>query len=302
MKRLIVFSALWCFVFSAAPASGMNLAGEWEYQALNSGDTNFKVEQEGSALTFYRVLHPEFEGKRYKLEHIYRGELRDQRIVGKMFVREEGMADFEYLRKFEGKLVSENKLVVDDMPLKRTAQVVVADTQSPPPEPDKPKYAKVVIQREDPREKEPPKATEPPPAPDSVAKPAPFVIPKLIPVERRVTTGKDRRVRKLLDGGDTFYGRKEFGRAVTAYAAALKLDALKVELLYKLGLCHGILGSRAHKAGNSARAAAHLHQAIGFWSRAARYDPYNDGAKENIRRAQKKISRIENCTPRKKLN
>ena len=152
----------------------------------------------------------------------------------------------------------------------------------------------MVIQREEPKSKQSPKATEPPPAPGSVAKPAPFVIPKLIPVERRVTTSKDRRVRKLLDGGDTFYGRKEFDRAVVAYAAALKLDARKVELLYKLGLCHGILGSRAHKAGDSARAAAHLHQAIGFWSRAARYDPYNDGAKENIRRAQKKISSIEN--------
>jgi hypothetical protein len=72
----------------------------------------------------------------------------------------------------------------------------------------------------------------------------------------------------------------------------LKADAAKIELLYKLGLCHGILGSRSAKAGDDAQATAHLHQAVGFWSRALRYDPYNDGAKENIRRAKAKISKL----------
>ncbi|MBN2495805.1 MAG: hypothetical protein JXR96_14540 [Deltaproteobacteria bacterium] len=285
-------------VILCAPAAraAVSYAGEWEYQALNAGDTSFKVEHEGSKITFYRVLHPEFEGQRYKLEHIYRGELAGERIHGKMFVREEGMADFEFLRDFDGQILDADRMKMDEMPLKRIRAAAPAPA---PAEPPPPKYTKVVIKRKPQPEPEPDAAAEAPGggSPDEAGQvastaQAPASIPQLIPVGRRIETPRGREVRALLDEGDARYAAKDYAGATEKFAAALKLDALKVELLYKLGLCHGILGSRAARKKQSKVAAGHYHQAIGFWQRAVRYDPYNAGAKENIRRAELKLKSL----------
>lgn len=291
----------------ASVAMAGSYTGEWEYQALNSGDTNFKVEHSGGGITFYRVMFPEYQGSRFKLEHIYRGKLSGKRIHGDLFVREEGMAEFEKLRPFDGKVVTADKLKMDDLPLER-----IGRSSMPPgpiataPAAPKPKYERVVIEKsardEKPGDEKPPAKADPEPAgqpdhaeesaPERLAKSAPVVIPNLIPVNRRVRTAAQKKADGLLKEGDLAYVAKNYAHALEKYQAAFELNAGRVELLYKIGLGHGILGSVSVRAGKKTQAAAHLKKAIAFWSKAVRLDPYNWGAKENIKRAERKLSAL----------
>jgi tetratricopeptide (TPR) repeat protein len=293
MKKVTILAVILALVWVAPALAARNYTGEWSYQALNSGDTNFKVEHKGNKITFYRVLHPEFQGERYKLEHVYKGTITKNQIRGKMWVREEGMADFEVLRPFSGEIRSDTRMVMDELPLKRVGKVL---EEEDPPES---RFTKVIIQREK-KAAEPPKE-EPPahPAPkQETARPAeapvraPPKIPKLIPVSRRVKTAKAKKVESLLREGDALYDQKRYRDSMDRYEAALKLDSKKVELLYKLGLGHGILGSLASRKSKPQKAAGHYRKAIRFWEQAVRYDPYNWGAKENIKRAKKKLARL----------
>ncbi len=289
MNRSAVIPALLAvFLFPQAAAAG-KYSGEWSYQALNAGDTNFKVEHQGDKIVFYRVLHPEFQGKRYKLEHMYKGTVSKNQIRGKMWVREEGMAEFEFLRPFSGEIRSETRMVMDELPLKRVGMVQKEE------EPPASRFAKVVIQRK--KEEEPPKPAEKAPVPETRSEKAapaeaPLEIPKLIPVSRRVKTAQAKKVEALLREGDALYDQKRYRDSMDRYEAALKLDPAKVELLYKLGLGHGILGSLAARKSQAQKAARHYRKAVRFWEQAVRYDPYNWGAKENIKRAKKKLARL----------
>ena len=292
MKKITILAVILALAWIPPAVAARNYNGEWSYQALNAGDTNFKVEHKGDKITFYRVLHPEFQGERYKLEHMYKGTITNNQIRGKMWVREEGMADFEFLRPFSGEIRSDTRMVMDELPLKRVGEVL---KEEKPPES---RFTKVIIQRE--KEKAPPKE-EPPAHPEpkkEVTQPAeapaqaPVKIPKLIPVSRRVKTAKAKKVEALLKEGDALYDKKRYRDSMDRYEAALKLDAKKVELLYKLGLGHGILRSLAARKSKHQKAAGHYRKAIGFWEQAVRYDPYNWGAKENIKRAKKKLARL----------
>ncbi|HUU02417.1 MAG TPA: hypothetical protein VM425_13315 [Myxococcota bacterium] len=286
-----VVSAL--FLLAGAPralAAGI-FAGEWSYQALNTGDTNFKVEQAGSAITFYRVLHPEFEGQCYKLEHMYKGKIAAKKISGKMFVREEGMAEFEFLRNFSGRIRGTDHMLVDNMPLKRMGGVTLKESQAPPAaeaEPGKQDpsagYSRVVIKRA--------KQAKPPKAPAEKTVSAPGEIPRLIPVGLRVG-GEAEKVAALIKKADALFDAKAYAPAVTKYAAALQLDSHKVEVLYKLGVGHGTLGLLAAREKDTPAAREHLQKAVKFWEMAVRYDPYNWGAKENILRAQKRLQTLK---------
>lgn len=299
MKKIQILLALLAMAWISPALAAKNFSGEWSYQALNAGDTNFKVEHQGNKIIFYRVLHPEFEGERYKLEHMYKGTISKNQIRGKMWVREEGMADFEFLRPFSGEVRSDTRMVMDELPLKRAG--VVPKEEKPPAS----KFAKVVIQREKEaaREEAPkePVKDEPPAHPEpkvETARPAeapvqaPPKIPKLIPVSRRIKTAQAKKVEALLSEGDALYDQKRYRDSMNRYETALKLDSRKVELLYKLGLGHGILGSLAARKSHPQKAAGHYRKAIRFWEKAVRYDPYNWGAKENIERAKKKLARL----------
>lgn len=156
-SRMLLLLA--CHLPAAAWAG--TLAGEWSYRALNSGDTNFKAEQQGDEVTFYRVLWPEFEGQRYKLEHLYRGTINGDTISGRLWVREDGTGEFEPLRPFTGKVLGPDRLELDDLPLRREG---AAEEPSPPEQP----YARVVINR--PPAEAPPAA--PTPAVEEEKKPA----------------------------------------------------------------------------------------------------------------------------------
>jgi tetratricopeptide (TPR) repeat protein len=286
-------------------------SGEWAYQALNAGDTNFKVEQEGGQITFYRVLFPEYEGSKYKLEHMYKGEVRGRKVEGKMFVREEGMPDFQFLRTFSGEIEGDDRMEMDGMVLKRAGDVIQDTPETRPAT----KYTGVVIQRKPqepygehqgqqslpPPDTEPAAADQPPsadqpadaPPPEATASvQAPAEIPKLIQVGRKIETPLTAKVEKLLGQGDALYGKKSYTAAVLRYEEALKLDPAKVELLYKLGLGHGTLGTLAARAKKTDQARAHYEQAIGYWEKAYRFDPYNTGARENIKRAKEKLSAL----------
>jgi tetratricopeptide (TPR) repeat protein len=289
MKKIPILPALLVLVWIPQARAASSYTGEWSYQALNAGDTNFKVEQKGDQITFYRVLHPEFQGEHYKLEHMYKGTISNSQIRGKMWVREEGMADFEFLRPFSGEIQSDTRMVMDELPLKRVGEVLKEE------EPPASKFAKVVIQRKKEEAlKEPATAESParvePKTPAAVE--APPEIPSLIPVSRRIQTAQAKKVEALLREGDALYDQKHYRDAMDRYEAALKVDSGKVELLYKLGLGHGILGSLAAKKSQSQTAAGHYRKAIQFWEQAVRYDPYNWGAKENIQRAKKKLARL----------
>jgi tetratricopeptide (TPR) repeat protein len=276
------------------PVQAEQYSGEWAYQALNAGDTNFQVEQEGARITFYRVLHPLYRGERFKLEHLYRGQLESDRITGHLWVREEGMADFERLRPFSGRVRDRDRIDMDDLPLRRVGR--------PAAPADGAKYSRVVIQpgARGPGSAEPSEsaATESD-APAEQVEPerAPPDIPRLVPVARRADAGLRRRAGGLLRRGDAAYAKRDYAGALGHYQRAYALDARRIELLYKLGLCHGILGSKALRAGRRADAAGHYRRAIGHWRRAVRLDPYNAGARENIRRAQRKLAGLAAAAP-----
>lgn len=299
-------------LFSVDGLAATDYSGQWEYQALNAGDTNFKVEHQGESITFYRVLYPRYQGERYKLEHIYRGKLTGDSIAGEMWVREEGVDEFERLRVFRGRIESTLRMTMDDMPLQRVESTVKTEPQSQPkrqaqkdnadlglhvPQTRSAQPTKQVVVSQNEVEKSRQKNDslidyeqhDKQSAQKVRAVSAPQKIPQLTMVNRKLKSSRVRQAEKLLSQGDHFYANKDFQQAVKRYQQALRLDSKRVELYYKLGLGHGILGSAAAKKKAVSQARQHLELAIDFWNQAVRLDPYNTGAKENIKRAHKKL-------------
>lgn len=102
----------------AAPAG--DLSGTWELQAIGQDGTAIQVENSADVLVLYRVMHPEFEGEKYTLEHLYKGRLINGKISGNLLVRDDPKLDFENLRSFDGQVKSGSYMIVDDLPLKLT--------------------------------------------------------------------------------------------------------------------------------------------------------------------------------------
>ena len=306
MRTLTCFSLALVSLLLCDSARAVSYSGQWEYRALNAGDTNFNVEQVGDDIKFYRVLYPEYHGSHFKLEHIYKGKLKGKSIAGFLFVREEGMKDFEKLRDFTGEIKSANEMVVDDLPLvrsmsKKTNDVSVSDSK---PEP---KFSKVVFAK-DARKKQSKPAIDGQESPESSdtekrlpskskkisAKAPPGAIPRLIPVNREIDLRLRKKTDKMLAKADALYSNKKYEQALKEYSSAYREDRRRLELLYKLGLCHGVLGNRDARTGKTAQAIVHYTKAVNYWTRATRLDPYNEGAKENIRRAKLTISKLKN--------
>ncbi|MEL6543119.1 MAG: hypothetical protein AAFQ82_00735, partial [Myxococcota bacterium] len=104
-------------LFSAVLLPASDLDGIWEIQSLGA-DRTVRIETDGNSLAIHRVMHPEFEGSRYRLDHLYRGTLEGESIRGQLLVKDEELPDFEVLRSFEGSF-SGGKLVIDGLPMKR---------------------------------------------------------------------------------------------------------------------------------------------------------------------------------------
>ena len=267
-------------------------AGEWAYQALNSKDTHFKVEHKGREILLYRILFPDPAGDpSYRLEHLYKGRIEQKRVTGKMFVRERALDDFEFLRAFSGEIVGQDRMVIDDLPLERSADSSQPDSLST--------ITRVTIQREG-------QATEKKPAAKPNATPlqaagnapgkgaeAPRAIPSLIPVAMKIPIETVLKVETLIQEADKLFESKQYQEAATRYLDALRRAPQKVEVLYKLGWSYGTLGSLAESNKDTMGAAAFFRLALEYWEKTFRYDPYNQGTKENIRRAKERLNKIQ---------
>ncbi len=302
MRTFNTFFVVCVLMFPGTWSHAGEYSGQWEYRALNAGDTNFNVEQTGDHIKLYRILYPEYQGSRFKLEHIYKGKIQGKFITGFLFVREEGMKDFEKLRDFRGKINSRDEMVVDDLPLVRIPSVGTEHVDSSD---SKPKFSKVVFQsgarRNHSSGTSAPKKSHlgrdkqgQPAKSRNVSGKAPVgAIPKLVAVNRKIPVAHHKKTDEMLARADRFYSQKDYVSALNVYSSAYRQDNRRLELLYKLGLCHGVLGNRAVRKGEKAGAIEHYSHAIEFWSKATRLDPYNKGAQENIRRARAKLAKLK---------
>lgn len=100
------------------PVMAAGLSGQWQIQSMG-GDRDVVVQHKGKKFVARRVMWPEFEGERYKLEHLYRGTIKGKAIRGELLVKEEELPDFEVLRDFRGSLESSDKILLDGLPIKR---------------------------------------------------------------------------------------------------------------------------------------------------------------------------------------
>jgi hypothetical protein len=115
------------FLVPAAASAG-DVTGVWEISSLG-GDRRVEVWHDGDEVTAYRVLYPEFEGERYKLEHLFRGRVSGSTIEGEIMVKEEGMRAFDPLRSFRGRIEKNGTITLDGLPMKRTGEKL---TSKPP--------------------------------------------------------------------------------------------------------------------------------------------------------------------------
>jgi hypothetical protein len=61
--------------------------GRWECQSMGA-DTDAKVSVRGDEVVIYRAQYPEFEGKPYKLEHLFRLKLSGTKLSPHRCARE----------------------------------------------------------------------------------------------------------------------------------------------------------------------------------------------------------------------
>lgn len=122
------------------PARAGKLTGKWEIQSMG-GDRTVTLEQKGNKIVIHRVLWPEYEGEKYKLEHLYRGRIRGTKIKGQLLVKDDELPDWEVLRPFTGSVGSPDSIIIDGLPMKRLGKGIGAmpapapsgERTSPPP-------------------------------------------------------------------------------------------------------------------------------------------------------------------------
>ena len=115
----------------AAKATAVDLTGRWEVQSIGA-DRELTIEQRGNKIVAHRVLWPEFEGQKCKLEHLYRGKLNGAKISGDLLVREETQKEYEFLRHFVGEIGAHGELNFDGLPLKRIETTPPIDPKASP--------------------------------------------------------------------------------------------------------------------------------------------------------------------------
>jgi hypothetical protein len=102
----------------ASPAIAGDLSGMWELQAIGQDGTSIQCENKDDVILFYRVMYPEFEGEKYKLEHLYKGRMIGNKISGTLLVRDDPKGNFENLRSFDGTVRDDKYVTLDDLPIK----------------------------------------------------------------------------------------------------------------------------------------------------------------------------------------
>jgi len=91
--------------------------GRWECQSMGA-DTDATLSVRGDELVIYRAMYPEFEGKSYKLEHLFKLKLSGTKLSGQLWVRDDPKDEFTPLRAIEGELISEAELELDHIPFR----------------------------------------------------------------------------------------------------------------------------------------------------------------------------------------
>src|SRR5712691_7423083 len=85
----------------SSQAFAADLSGKYEVQSMGA-DRALDMQQKGNKIVAHRIMWPEFEGQKYKLEHLYRGTVNGQAIKGELLVKEEDAKEYEVLRDFTG--------------------------------------------------------------------------------------------------------------------------------------------------------------------------------------------------------
>ncbi len=305
----MIFRTTLLAVFLITPqvfAAG-SLSGSWELQSMG-GDRDFTLEQKGKRLVAHRVMWPSFEGEKYKLEHLYRGKIKGDKIVGQLLVREEDVPKFEVLRNFVGRVEGGTKILLDGLPLKRMGK---AKGEAPEVAPgkragDAPSFAKAKPDETTQPEKKVVLAQAAPPpaplpssqsshsqspkakaaAPDAVVEAPPagagglfaqimaepgMKEQGLFDLSMKVTIPK--KTERLTARGDKLFAQRRYKDALAKFRAAAKFGKMvHPNLLHRMGRCH----LKLHECG----------KAKSVLSRALRLDPGSIEIKKAYRAAR----------------
>jgi tetratricopeptide (TPR) repeat protein len=247
----------------SSQAFAAELTGKWEVQSMGA-DRAIVIEQKGQEIVAHRVMWPEFEGQRYKLEHLYRGTLKGNQIAGELLVKEPELKDFEVLRDFQGTIAANGSVTLDGMPLKRLDAPVVVAQAAPPPvapaaplAPSAPAKPAAVVQAAPPPAA--PAAPAAPLAPSAPAKPAAVAQaappPAAAPAEpasaaaasaspsgsglfKVPTNAMPTAAATLTKEGDKLQKNKQWAAALAKFQAAEAQGAGNAALWHRMGTCY----------------------------------------------------------------
>lgn len=259
-------------------AAAVDLAGTWEIQAMG-GDRTVDVQQRGNTLIAHRVMWPTFEGKKYKLEHLFRGTISGRSIAGDLLVKEEGFADYEILRKFDGSIASNDRITLDGNPMKRAGGKAasappVAEPAPAPPPPTTPGASP------SPPPPQPPQPTAPtPPADDS---PGGGLFARIMSspgmqdlFDDALKVAIPEEVKKLTAEGDALFRKGQHEAALAKFEEASTTGGgADPQLLHRKGRC--LLGLRRW-----ADAKKNLRSAL-------KLDPGNKRIRRDYKKAKRK--------------
>ena len=250
----------------AGAANAATLGGDWEVQTMGS-DREISIEQAGNEIAAHRVMWPEFEGEKYKLEHLYRGTLIGNRIRGKLYVKEPELKDFEALRDFTGEITGDS-IVLDGLPMKRKNPPPPAAVATAPA-PSKGTTATASAS-----------APPPPPATAEAEDPGTNLFDSIMGspggasvfrVSSSMSLGGPAQ--ELREDGDRLFKGRKYAEALAKYQEAAKASSgQQVDLLHRQGQCLLELNRRG--------------EAKGVLRRALKLDPNNEALKADYKRAK----------------
>ncbi len=250
----------------ATDAHAADLAGAWQVQSMGS-DRALSIEQQGERVVIHRVMWPQFEGQRYRLEHLYRGTIEGTKVRGDLLVKEEGLAEFEVLRTFDGIIRSPDAMVLDGMSVERTDNVTKPAPKRQPSEPVVAPTAPTT-----PAVAAVPPATTDDPGVALYGNIMGGAAGNLFKISATVRIPDETR--ELTGAGDVLYAQGKIAAALVKYQEAAKDAAgARVELLHRMGRCHLKLN--------------HNEEARAMLGRALRLDPGNGDIKRDYKAAKR---------------
>ena len=89
---------------------GESYVGNWSVSTMGAG-SKASVSQEKNEISVMRVLEQEFEGEKYLLYHLMKGDINSKKL--KLYVKEDKLEKFEYLRDVSFEKISSNSLKID---------------------------------------------------------------------------------------------------------------------------------------------------------------------------------------------